>query len=41
LVAAGRPTIRHAETFTLAGVGRAHAYLESGKALGKVTLQIK
>ncbi len=40
LVAAGKLTIRHAETFALADVGRAHAYLESGKALGKVTLQI-
>ena len=40
LVASGRLTIRHAETFGLADVGRAHAYLESGQAVGKVTLRI-
>ena len=40
LVADGLLTIRHAETFALADAGRAHAFLESGKAIGKVTLRI-
>lgn len=40
LVAAGKLVIRHAATFALADVGRAHAHLESGQAVGKVTLQI-
>jgi len=40
LVAAGMLTIRHAESFPLAQAGRAQAFLESGKAVGKVTLQI-
>lgn len=41
LVAAGKLTIRHAATFALSDVARAHAYLESGQAMGKVTLQIR
>ena len=40
LVQAGRLRLMHAETFPLDQVARAHAYLESGEALGKVTLQI-
>ena len=32
--------IRHAESFPLAEAGRAQAFLESGKAVGKVTLRI-
>jgi NADPH2:quinone reductase len=40
LVAAGHLTIRHAKSFPLAEAGRAQAFLESGKAIGKVTLQI-
>lgn len=40
LVAAKRLTLRHAETFALTDVARAHVYLESGQAIGKVTLQI-
>lgn len=40
LVAAGKLVIRHAATFPLAEAGKAHALLESGKAVGKVTLQM-
>lgn len=40
LVAAGRLIIRHAATFRLAAAADAHAFLESGKAVGKVTLQM-
>lgn len=40
LVAAGQLVIRHAESFPLAEAGRAQAFLESGKAVGKVTLRI-
>lgn len=40
LVAAGQLTILHARTFVLTDVAAAHAFLESGKAIGKVTLQI-
>ena len=40
LVAGGQLSIRHAETFPLAEAGLAHAFLESGKAIGKVTLKI-
>jgi NADPH:quinone reductase-like Zn-dependent oxidoreductase len=40
LVAQRRLKIRHAATFPLARAGEAHALLESGKAIGKVTLQI-
>ncbi len=40
LVAAGRLKILHAGTFPLTDVAGAHAYLESGKAIGKVTLRI-
>lgn len=41
LVAAGKLKIRHAASFTLADAAKAHAYLESGQAVGKVTLQIR
>ncbi len=41
LVADGRLRLRHAATFPLSEAGRAHAYLESGGAVGKVTLQIR
>ena len=40
LVAAGKLTILHARTFALTEVAGAHAFLESGKAIGKVTLRI-
>ena len=40
MVASGMLTIRHAETFALTDVGRAHEFLEAGKAIGKVTLRI-
>jgi NADPH2:quinone reductase len=41
LAATGKLKIRHAATFPLADAGKAHAFLESGKAMGKVTLQIR
>jgi NADPH2:quinone reductase len=41
LVADGKLTIRHAATFPLAKAGAAQALLESGQAVGKVTLQIR
>lgn len=41
LVASGKLKVRHAATFALAEAGRAQAFLESGKAIGKVTLQIR
>ena len=41
LVAAGSLTVHHAETFALSDVARAQAYLESGQAVGKVTLQVR
>lgn len=41
LVAAGKLTIRHAANFPLAKAGKAQAMLESGKAVGKVTLRIR
>ena len=40
LVAEGHLKIRHAENFALADAAKAHEFLESGKALGKVTLRI-
>ena len=40
LVAAGRLRIRLDESFALADAAKAHAHLESGKAVGKVTLRI-
>jgi NADPH2:quinone reductase len=40
LIAAGKLAIRHAATFDLVEAGAAHAFLESGKAIGKVTLSI-
>ena len=40
LVAAGSLAIRHAESFRLADASQAHALLESGKAIGKVTLRM-
>jgi NADPH2:quinone reductase len=40
LVAGGQLVIRQAENFALADVAKAHALLESGKAIGKVTLRI-
>ncbi|MCB1434589.1 MAG: zinc-binding dehydrogenase, partial [Alphaproteobacteria bacterium] len=40
LIAAGKLRIRLARAFDLAEVGAAHALLESGKAVGKVTLRI-
>jgi NADPH2:quinone reductase len=40
LVAQGQLKIRHAATFPLAQAGAAHALLESGQAIGKVTLRI-
>lgn len=40
LVAAGSFSICHAESFALAGAAKAHGFLESGKAIGKVTLRI-
>ncbi|WP_206020989.1 zinc-binding dehydrogenase [Antarcticimicrobium luteum] len=41
LVASGDLTIRHAATFALAEAGKAQAMLESGAAIGKVTLRIR
>ena len=41
LVASGRLKIRHAAGFSLAEAGKAHALLESGQAVGKVTLRIR
>jgi len=41
LVADGKLKIRLAESFALADAAKAHAYLESGKAIGKVTLRMK
>lgn len=40
LVAEGRLKIRLCESFALADAGKAHAFLESGKAVGKVTLSM-
>lgn len=40
MVAAGKLQIRHAQTFALEQASEAHAYLESGAAIGKVTLKI-
>lgn len=40
LVAAGRLRVQHAETFDLERAGEAHGLLESGQAVGKVTLRI-
>ena len=40
LVAAGKLKVLHARTFALTDVSAAHMFLESGKATGKVTLQI-
>ncbi len=36
----GKLVIRHAATFPLAEAAKAHAYLEQGQAIGKVTLEI-
>lgn len=41
LAAAGKLKIRHAASFPLAEAGKAHTFLESGKAMGKVTLEIR
>jgi NADPH:quinone reductase len=41
LVAAGRLTVRPAATFALADAAKAQLYLESGKAIGKVTLGMR
>ena len=41
LVTDGKLKIRHVESFSLAEAARAQAFLESGRATGKVTLQIK
>lgn len=40
LVAEGKLKIRLSECFALSDAGRAHAFLESGKATGKVTLRM-
>jgi NADPH2:quinone reductase len=40
LVSAGRLRIRQAASYPLAGAAEAHAFLESGQAIGKVTLRI-
>jgi NADPH2:quinone reductase len=40
MVAEGKLTIRLSECFALADAGKAHAFLESGKAVGKVTLRV-
>lgn len=40
LVAAGKLRVLHDRTFALTEVAAAHIFLESGKAIGKVTLQI-
>jgi NADPH:quinone reductase len=39
LVAEGKLRIMQAESFTLADAAKAQAFLESGKAVGKVTLR--
>jgi NADPH:quinone reductase-like Zn-dependent oxidoreductase len=36
----GKLVVRHAATFPLAEAAKAHAYLEQGQAIGKVTLEI-
>ena len=41
LVASGKLKIRHAASFPLAEAGKAHALLESGQAIGKITLWIR
>lgn len=41
LVADGKLKIRHAESFALSDAAKAHMHLESGKAIGKVTLRMK
>jgi NADPH2:quinone reductase len=41
LVARRKLRILHASTFQLGEAAKAHAFLESGKAIGKVTLQIR
>ena len=41
LVAEGKLKIRLSESFALADAGKAHAFLESGKAIGKVTLRVR
>jgi NADPH:quinone reductase len=41
LVAQRKLKILHAATFPLAQAGKAHALLESGQAVGKITLQIR
>jgi len=40
LVAEGKLKIRLSECFALADAGKAHAFLEGGKAVGKVTLRV-
>ena len=40
LVAEGKLKIRLSESFALADAGKAHAFLEGGKAIGKVTLRV-
>jgi NADPH2:quinone reductase len=41
LVASHKLTILHAATFPLSKVAEAHALMESGRAVGKITLQIR
>lgn len=41
LVAAGKLVVRHAATFALADAAKAQEFLESGKAIGKVTLSTR
>ena len=41
LVDQGKLVVRHAATFPLAEAAKAHAYLEKGQAIGKVTLEIR
>jgi NADPH:quinone reductase-like Zn-dependent oxidoreductase len=41
MVAEGQLKIVHAATFPLNEAGKAQAFLESGEAVGKVTLQIR
>ncbi|MFO1131605.1 MAG: zinc-binding dehydrogenase [Hyphomicrobiales bacterium] len=41
LVADGKLKIRLSECFALADAGKAHAFLEGGKAIGKVTLRVR
>jgi NADPH2:quinone reductase len=41
LVAEGKLTIQHAANFSLVNVAEAQEMLESGKAVGKVTLRIR